>query len=71
MHDRRRRLLRTIVAILLPGPWTPVIVLLYALRRAEERAWDNDDGQPIPYSPFAPDSSAVAPKQFRSHDAAE
>lgn len=40
MHDRKRRLLWTLAAILLPGPWTPVIVLLYVLRRAEERAWD-------------------------------
>lgn len=40
MHDRKRRFLWTLAAILLPGPWTPVIVLLYALRRAEERAWD-------------------------------
>jgi hypothetical protein len=65
MHDRKRRLLWTIVAILLPGPWTPVIVLLYVLRRAEERAWDTDNGYPAPYPPSGPDSVAVDPADHR------
>jgi hypothetical protein len=42
MNDRKRRLLWTVLAILLPGPWTPVIVLAYVLRRAAERDWDNE-----------------------------
>jgi hypothetical protein len=58
MDDRKRRLLWTIAAIVLPGPWTPVIVLLYVLRRAQERTWEIDDSQLIPHPASEPTSSA-------------
>ena len=40
MRDRNKRLLWTVLAVMLPGPWTPVIVLVYLLGRAAERDQD-------------------------------
>lgn len=37
MQDRKNRLLWTVLAVLLPGPWTPVIVLAYILGHIAER----------------------------------
>jgi hypothetical protein len=37
MTDRKARLALTVVAVALPGPWTPVIVLAYLLGRAADR----------------------------------
>lgn len=37
MHDRKTRFLCAVLAVMLPGPWTPVIVLAYLLGRAAER----------------------------------
>ena len=58
MDARKRRLLWTIAAIVMPGPWTPVIVLLYMLRRAQERAWEFDNSQLMPHPALEPTSSA-------------
>jgi hypothetical protein len=40
MHDRTKRLTWAALAVMLPGPWTPVIVLAYLLGRAAEREQD-------------------------------
>jgi hypothetical protein len=36
MSTRKTRLALTVLAVLLPGPWTPVVVLIYVLGRATE-----------------------------------
>ncbi|MBN6034143.1 hypothetical protein [Amycolatopsis sp. 195334CR] len=55
MQDRKKRLVWTVLAVLLPGPWTPVIVLAYLLGRANERDLaDNHYGQAPPYPPCPP-----------------
>lgn len=42
MRDRKKRLLWTVLAVLLPGPWTRVIVAAYLLGRAAERDQDTE-----------------------------
>ncbi|MFD5089872.1 hypothetical protein ACFWMR_04685 [Amycolatopsis thailandensis] len=37
MQDRKKRLLWTVLAVVLPGPWTPVVVLAYVLDRVADR----------------------------------
>ncbi|QFU86737.1 hypothetical protein [Amycolatopsis sp. YIM 10] len=55
MQDRKKRLVWTVLAVLLPGPWTPVIVLAYLLGRASERDLAvNHYGQTPPYPPCPP-----------------
>lgn len=53
MHDRKKRLLWAVLAVMLPGPWTPVIVLAYIVGRATEH---DEDTAPhdLPVSPYAP-----------------
>ncbi|SFB53274.1 hypothetical protein SAMN05216266_1178 [Amycolatopsis marina] len=53
MHDRKKRLVWAVLAVLLPGPWTPVIVLAYILGRASERDQDTAPHD-LPVSPYAP-----------------
>ncbi|MEV7042861.1 hypothetical protein [Amycolatopsis sp. NPDC051061] len=57
MHDSKTRLLWTVLAVLLPGPWTPVIVLAYLLGHAAERdqstahrEWAPPHRPPDPYA---------------------
>lgn len=60
MQDRKKRLVWTALAVALPGPWTPVIVLTYALGRAAERDQDtahHDETPPYP----SPDPYACVP----------
>ncbi|WP_216211104.1 hypothetical protein [Amycolatopsis aidingensis] len=60
MHDRKNRLMWAVLAMLLPGPWTPVIVLAYILGRATERDQAADHHRfPQPYPP--PDPYACVP----------
>ncbi|WP_020499944.1 hypothetical protein [Sciscionella marina] len=59
MADRKTRLALTVAAVLLPGPWTPVIVLAYLLRRT-----DHHD-QPTPV-PAADPSSRHLPHPYAS-----
>ncbi len=62
MQDRKKRLLWTVLAVMLPGPWTPVIVLAYILGRAAERDQGAvDHNNPPPYPP--PDPYACVPAQ--------
>jgi hypothetical protein len=55
MHNSKKRLLWTVLAVMLPGPWTPVIVLAYIPGRAAERDQDTTyhDWAP-PYPPSDP-----------------
>ncbi|QWF81030.1 hypothetical protein [Amycolatopsis sp. CA-230715] len=57
MYDRRKRVAWTVLAVMLPGPWTPVIVLAYILGHAAECDQDTtrqDDSPPYPPSdPYA------------------
>ncbi|MEV8609518.1 hypothetical protein AB0383_16565 [Amycolatopsis sp. NPDC051373] len=57
MRDRKKRLLWMVLAVMLPGPWTPVIVLAYILGRATERDRDTARLHEPPY----PDPYAWAP----------
>lgn len=53
MHDRKKRLVWAVLAALLPGPWTPVIVLAYVLGRATDADQDTarrDEAPPDPYA---------------------
>lgn len=52
MQDRKKRLMWTVLAVLLPGPWTPVIVLAYLLGRAVDE--DHDSGQHRAVAPNCP-----------------
>lgn len=62
MQDRKKRLLWTVLAVMLPGPWTPVIVLAYILGRAAERDQDTaDHNEPPPYPPPDPYACVPAP----------
>ncbi|MFI5560791.1 hypothetical protein ACIA2T_16065 [Amycolatopsis japonica] len=59
MRDRKR-LMWTVLAVVLPGPWTPVIVLAYILDRATEHEQDaTHNGAAPPYPP--PDPYACVP----------
>ncbi|WP_285488561.1 hypothetical protein [Amycolatopsis taiwanensis] len=49
MHDKKKRLGWSVLAVALPGPWTPVIVLAYLLGRVIER--DQDTEQPLAAEP--------------------
>lgn len=40
MQDRKKRLWCAVLAVMLPGPWTPAIVLAYLLGRTVERGQD-------------------------------
>lgn len=62
MHDRTKRLTWTVLAVLLPGPWTPVIVLVYFLGHAAKRDqdgahhhWASQRPPADPYA-YAPDT---------------
>ncbi len=66
MQDRKKTLWLTVLALLLPGPWTPVIVLAYILDRAAERdqhAAHHDWALPDPYAcvPAGPRLNPYAP----------
>ncbi|MEU0511599.1 hypothetical protein [Amycolatopsis sp. NPDC006125] len=62
MRDRKKRLLWTVLAVLLPGPWTPVVVAAYLLGRAAERDQDTDiAARPAPNLP--PDPATSNPYQ--------
>ncbi|WP_410658346.1 hypothetical protein [Amycolatopsis sp. lyj-112] len=60
MQDRKKRLVWTVLAVVLPGPWTPVVVLAYVLDRAADRDRDaprHDEAPPYP----PPDPYACVP----------
>jgi hypothetical protein len=60
MQDTKTRLMWTVLAIVLPGPWTPVIVLAYLLSRAAED--HHDPGHHLPPVPhFLSDPYACVP----------
>ncbi|MFI5593670.1 hypothetical protein ACIA5G_52210 [Amycolatopsis sp. NPDC051758] len=68
MQNRKKRLLWAVLAVLLPGPWTPVIVLACLLGHAAERdqdtahyAWDP------PYRPPDPYACVPAPARLNFH----
>ncbi len=67
MQDRKKRLLWTVLAVVLPGPWTPVIVLAYVLDRVadSDRETLRHDGAP-PYPPPDPYACVPAP-ECRNH----
>ena len=48
MDTRKNRLMWTVLAILLPGPWTPVVLLAYLVTRLTE------DGQRVERHPSPP-----------------
>ena len=58
MHDRTKRLTWAVLTVMLPGPWTPVIVLAYILGRATER--EQRTAHPDPVTP-SPDPYACVP----------
>ncbi|WP_414944869.1 hypothetical protein [Amycolatopsis sp. cmx-11-32] len=60
MQDRKKLLLWTVLAMILPGPWTPVIVLAYLLDRATERDQDTPRHDETPPHP-PPDPYACGP----------
>lgn len=60
-QDRKKRLLWTVLAVMLPGPWTPVIVLAYLLGRAAERDQAAHDDEVPPYPPPDPYACVPAP----------
>lgn len=57
MHDRKKRLLWAVLATMLPGPWTPVIVLAYVVGERGEGTPRRDEAPPQP----PPDPYACAP----------
>lgn len=62
MRDRKKRLMWTVLAVMLPGPWTPVIVLVYILGRATEHDQDcTHSGDAPPYPPPDPYACVPAP----------
>lgn len=48
MQDKKKRLLWTVLAVILPGPWTPFIVLAYVLDR------NTDHDVPAQHPPWPP-----------------
>ncbi|MGW4826285.1 hypothetical protein ACWEOG_01795 [Amycolatopsis japonica] len=56
MQDRKKRLLWTVLAVVLPGPWTPVVVIAYVLDRETQR---HDEAQAYP--PPDPYACALTP----------
>lgn len=62
MQDRKKRLAWTALAVVLPGPWTPVIVLTYALGLAAER--DQDTAHHPEPPPYPPDPYACVPVPY-------
>ncbi|GAA1020450.1 MULTISPECIES: hypothetical protein [Amycolatopsis] len=60
MHDKKKRLVWAALAALLPGPWTPVIMLAYILGRAAERGQDTARHTEAPSCP-PPDPYACGP----------
>ncbi|WP_145926844.1 hypothetical protein [Amycolatopsis orientalis] len=68
MRDRKKRLMWTVLAVMLPGPWTPVIVLVYILGRATEHEQDaTHDGDAPPYPPPDPYACVPAPVSPKPH----
>ncbi|SFO04866.1 hypothetical protein [Amycolatopsis rubida] len=60
MHDQKKRLVWAVLAALLPGPWTPVIVLAYVLGRAADQDQDTTRDTEAPSCP-PPDPYACVP----------
>jgi hypothetical protein len=61
MPARKTRLALTVLAVALPGPWTPVIVLAYFLARANEAqrsTTDHATAQAVGFATPAPDPFA-------------
>jgi hypothetical protein len=52
-RQEKSRLLWTVLAVMLPGPWTPVIVLAYILGRAADRDQDIARHDWVPPDPYA------------------
>ncbi|MEC3979917.1 hypothetical protein [Amycolatopsis sp. H20-H5] len=61
MSGRKMRFALTVLAVMLPGPWTPVILLVYVLGRANEPdnpthhavpdpVWSRPNPDPNPYA---------------------
>ncbi|MCR6488297.1 hypothetical protein M8542_36250 [Amycolatopsis sp. OK19-0408] len=60
MQDNKTRLMWTVLAFALPGPWTPVIVLAYLLSRAgKDHHAPSQHFAPAPH--FPPDPYACVP----------
>ncbi|MEU3767942.1 hypothetical protein AB0E55_23065 [Amycolatopsis keratiniphila] len=67
MRDRKR-LMWTVLAVVLPGPWTPVIVLAYILDRATEHEQDaTHKGATPPYPPPDPYACVPVPVGLNPH----
>ncbi|WP_154676330.1 hypothetical protein [Amycolatopsis benzoatilytica] len=60
MHARKERLLWAVLAAVVPGPWTPVIVLACILGRTAERDQNTADQTERPLCP-PPDPYACVP----------
>jgi len=60
MQDTKTRLMWTVLAIVLPGPWTPFIVLAYLVARAAEDHPDHGHHLPA-VPPYPPDPYACVP----------
>ncbi|MDX3192930.1 hypothetical protein PV458_31370 [Streptomyces sp. MN03-5084-2B] len=66
MQDSKMRLMWTVLAIVLPGPWTPIIVLAYLLNRAaEDRHGPGHHLPAMPYCPPDPYACVPAPAPAR------
>jgi len=63
MRDKKQ-LLWTVLAVLLPGPWTPVIVAAYLLDRAAERDQDTECG-PRSAPNLAPDPATTRSNPYQ------
>ncbi|WP_157360644.1 hypothetical protein [Amycolatopsis thermoflava] len=64
MRDKKKMLLWAVLAVLLPGPWSPVIVAAYLLDRAAERDQDTElAARPAPNLPLDPATTRSNPYQ--------
>jgi hypothetical protein len=67
-HEGKSRLLWTVLAVMLPGPWTPVIVLAYILGHAADHDRDTTRLSRVPPSlPPDPYACVPAPARLNSH----
>ncbi len=62
MQDTNKRLLWAVLSIVLPGPWTPFIVLAYLLARTAEDQHDSGHShRVVPHYPPDPYACVPAP----------
>jgi hypothetical protein len=60
VSTRKTRLALTVLAVLLPGPWTPIVVLIYVIGRANESANPTAPDVPDPAWSRPPDPDPYA-----------